>query len=111
MAERETGTVKWFNPRNGYGFIIRDRGEDIFVHHTGISGTGYRKLRRGQRVEFSVVEGEKGIQAQDVVVLEEPESTMDTRIADETATSMDDDSEDSLVWGDTDIVEEKDEER
>ncbi|NOY05542.1 MAG: cold shock domain-containing protein [Chlorobi bacterium] len=111
MAERETGTVKWFNPRNGYGFIIRDMGEDIFVHHTGISGTGYRKLRRGQRVEFSVVEGEKGLQAQDVEVLEEPETTMNTAGVDEAALDAGDEPEDSMVWDDTDILEEQDEEK
>ncbi len=108
MAERETGTVKWFNPRNGYGFIIRDMGEDIFVHHTGISGTGYRKLRRGQRVEFSVVAGEKGLQAQDVEVLEEPESTMNT--ATETTMESSDESGDPMIWDDSDILEEQDRE-
>ena len=63
------GKVKWFNPRKGYGFIERDIGGDVFVHFSGIRGTGYRTLDEGQRVEFSVVDGEKGLQAQDVTAL------------------------------------------
>jgi len=70
MAERETGTVKWFNNTKGYGFIARDTGEDIFVHYTGIRGTGYRALQEGQKVEFEVTQTEKGLQAQDVVPIE-----------------------------------------
>lgn len=66
MAERETGTVKWFNTSKGYGFITRDQGTDIFVHYSAIRGEGYRSLEEGQRVEFSVGKGEKGPQAQDV---------------------------------------------
>lgn len=69
MAGRETGTVKWFNRTKGYGFIQRDLGGDVFVHHSAISGGGYRTLDEGQRVEFTVVQGEKGPQAQDVAVL------------------------------------------
>jgi CspA family cold shock protein len=69
MAERETGTVKWFNDSKGYGFIEREQGEDIFVHFTSIRGEGYRSLDEGQKVEFTVTEGEKGPQAQDVVAL------------------------------------------
>ncbi len=71
MAERETGTVKWFDNGKGYGFIQRDTGEDIFVHYSAIVGTGFRSLSEGQRVEFLVVEGEKGPQAQDVTVSSE----------------------------------------
>ena len=67
MAEREFGTVKWFNGSKGYGFIERDEGDDIFVHYSAIQGDGYRNLEEGQRVEFSVVQGQKGLQAQDVV--------------------------------------------
>lgn len=66
MAERETGTVKWFNTSKGYGFITRDQGTDIFVHYSAIRGEGYRSLEEGQRVEFDVGKGEKGPQAQDV---------------------------------------------
>lgn len=69
MAERESGTVKWFNNTKGYGFITRDAGDDIFVHYSSIRGEGYRSLREGQKVEFSVVDSEKGLQAQDVIVL------------------------------------------
>ncbi len=68
---REEGLVKWFNYTKGFGFITRDSGDDIFVHFKSIrgEGEGKRGLRDGQRVEFSVVEGDKGLQADDVVVL------------------------------------------
>jgi CspA family cold shock protein len=69
VADRETGTVKWFNSNKGYGFIERDNGKDVFVHYSAISGAGYRSLEEGQRVEFTVVQGDKGPQAQDVVVV------------------------------------------
>lgn len=69
VAERETGTVKWFNANKGYGFIERDAGGDVFVHYSAIRGTGYRSLEEGQRVEFDVTQGEKGPQAQDVASL------------------------------------------
>ena len=71
MAERETGTVKWFNGSKGYGFISRDEGNDIFVHSSAIGGDGYRSLEEGQKVEFVVTEGQKGLQAQDVTVVPE----------------------------------------
>jgi len=67
MAERETGTIKWFNSTKGYGFITRDQGGDIFVHYTSIRGEGYRTLEEGMKVEFEVTDGQKGPQAQDVV--------------------------------------------
>ena len=67
--ERETGTVKWFNESKGYGFIARDEGGDIFVHYSGIEGTGYRILEEGQRVEFTVGEGLKGPAAVNVQVI------------------------------------------
>lgn len=70
MAERETGIVKWFNTTKGYGFITRDQGEDVFVHYTAVRGEGFRSLSEGQRVEFTVAEGTKGPQAQDVDVLD-----------------------------------------
>lgn len=69
MAGREIGNVKWFNNAKGYGFIERDQGQDIFVHYSAINGDGYRSLVEGQRVEFTVVEGQKGLQAQDVVII------------------------------------------
>jgi CspA family cold shock protein len=69
MSERQTGTVKWFNGTKGYGFIEQDAGGDIFVHYSAIVGEGYRNLEEGQRVEFSVTDGPKGPQAQDVVAI------------------------------------------
>ena len=70
MSERETGTVKWFDNSKGYGFIQRSAGEDVFVHFRAIQGDGYRTLNEGQRVEFSVVQGQKGLQAEDVATPE-----------------------------------------
>jgi CspA family cold shock protein len=69
MSEREVGTVKWFNGAKGYGFITREGAEDVFVHHTAIQGEGYKNLNEGQRVEFSVERGPKGLQATNVVGL------------------------------------------
>jgi CspA family cold shock protein len=69
MSDRQTGTVKWFNGTKGYGFIEQDSGGDIFVHYSAIVGDGYRNLEDGQRVEFTVTEGPKGPQAQDVVAI------------------------------------------
>ena len=63
------GTVKWFSESKGYGFIARDAGGDIFVHYSGIEGSGYRILEEGQRVEFTVGEGLKGPAAVNVQVV------------------------------------------
>ena len=63
MAERESGTVKWFNDGKGYGFITRDAGGDVFVHFSEIQGDGFRSLAEGQKVEFEVAQGQKGLQA------------------------------------------------
>jgi len=63
VTEKETGTVKWFNDAKGYGFISREAGEDVFVHHTAIEGEGFRSLQEDQRVEFAVEQGPKGLQA------------------------------------------------
>ncbi len=65
---RETGSVKWFNANKGFGFITRDSGDDVFVHFRSIRGDGHRVLKDGQRVEFEVTEGDKGLQAEDVAI-------------------------------------------
>jgi CspA family cold shock protein len=62
----EKGTVKWFNDAKGFGFITRENGEDVFVHFTAIRANGFRSLQEGQQVEFNVVKGKKGWQAEDV---------------------------------------------
>lgn len=68
MSERNSGTVKWFNNSRGYGFIsCENKSEDIFVHYRSIQGDGYRSLDEGQLVEFSLAEGDKGLQAEEVV--------------------------------------------
>ena len=69
MSERVLGTVKWFNGSKGYGFIEREEGEDVFVHFSAIQGEGFRNLEEGQRVEFEVEQGEKGLQAANVVAV------------------------------------------
>lgn len=69
MAERETGTVKWFNSVKGYGFIQREQGQDLFVHYSSINSEGYKSLKDGQKVEFVVEEGDKGLQAKEVIVV------------------------------------------
>jgi len=61
-----TGTVKWFNDAKGFGFISQEGGEDVFVHHTAISMDGFRTLKEGERVEFEVIQGPKGLQAANV---------------------------------------------
>ena len=68
MSERKIGTVKWFNSTKGFGFIEVENEKDVFVHYSEINADGYRSLDEGQRVEFTVVDGQKGPQAQNVVV-------------------------------------------
>jgi len=63
---KETGTVKWFNDAKGYGFITRENGPDVFVHHSAIQGEGFKSLAEDQEVEFEVTQGQKGLQAQNV---------------------------------------------
>ncbi len=70
MSEREQGVVKWFNEAKGFGFIQRDGAEDVFVHYTAIQMAGFKTLQEGQRVEFSVEQGRKGLQAVEVRPLE-----------------------------------------
>ena len=69
MSERIVGTVKWFNGAKGYGFIAREGGEDVFVHFSAIAMEGYKTLTEGQRVEFEVVQGQKGLQAANVIAI------------------------------------------
>jgi len=66
MSDREVGTVKWFNDSKGFGFISRENGPDVFVHFRAIQGTGFRTLQEGQKVSFKVVQGQKGLQADEV---------------------------------------------
>lgn len=68
---RTQGTVKWFDDAKGFGFITAETGKDVFVHHSAIQGQGFKSLREGQRVEFEVVQGQKGPAAQNVTKLEE----------------------------------------
>lgn len=71
MADRSTGTVKWFNNARGYGFITRgDNTDDIFVHYRSINGEGYKSLNEGQSVEFDLTESDKGLQAENVICMQ-----------------------------------------
>ncbi len=69
MADRENGTVKWFNDAKGFGFISRENGEDVFVHFRAIQSQGFKSLKEGQKVSFTVVQGQKGLQADAVEAL------------------------------------------
>ncbi|MFQ5578370.1 MAG: cold-shock protein [Anaerolineae bacterium] len=68
MEGRVTGTVKWFNPTKGFGFIEQDGGKDVFVHYSAIASTGFRTLEEGQRVEFTLEQGQKGPAAGNVTL-------------------------------------------
>ena len=68
MSDRQIGTVKWFNDAKGFGFISRANGPDVFVHFRAITGSGYRSLEEGQKVEFDITQGQKGPQAENVKV-------------------------------------------
>jgi cold shock protein len=70
MLEIVQGTVKWFSGAKGYGFLEREGADDVFVHYSAIVGDGYKSLQEGQSVEFSIEEGEKGLQAVNVTVVE-----------------------------------------
>ncbi len=65
------GTVKWFDTAKGYGFITTDDGEELFVHYSSIKNEGFKQLKRGQKVEFEIIEGDRGPQASEVIALEE----------------------------------------
>lgn len=69
MSEKVNGTVKWFNESKGFGFIEQTSGPDVFVHFSAITGDGFRTLTEGQKVEFTVTTGQKGPQAENLVVL------------------------------------------
>jgi len=69
MADRENGTVKWFNDAKGFGFISGENGEDVFVHFRSIQSEGFKSLKEGQKVSFTVVQGQKGLQADAVEAL------------------------------------------
>ncbi len=69
MSNRIQGTVKWFNATKGFGFISREGGPDVFVHYSAITGSGYRSLEEGQKVEFTIEQGPKGLQASSVVAI------------------------------------------
>ncbi len=69
MSDRVTGTVKWFNSSKGFGFIQQENGEDVFVHYKAIVGDGFKTLEDNQKVEFEIVQGEKGPQASNVTVV------------------------------------------
>jgi len=64
------GTVKWFDPKKGFGFVLNDEGQDVFVHYTSIGGEGFRCLRNGQEVEYEEIASDKGLQGKDVKILQ-----------------------------------------
>lgn len=70
-AARKRGVVKWFNAEKGYGFITPESGEDVFVHYSEIQSTGYRALNDGDKVEFDITQGQKGLQASKVIILKD----------------------------------------
>ena len=69
MSNTTTGSVKWFNEAKGFGFIAQDSGPDVFAHFSAISGSGFKTLAEGQRVSFTVVKGQKGPQAENIVAI------------------------------------------
>ncbi|MBC9249955.1 cold-shock protein [Pseudomonas alcaligenes] len=69
MSARQTGTVKWFNDEKGFGFITPESGADLFVHYRSIQSAGFKSLKEGQKVSFVAVQGQKGMQADDVQVI------------------------------------------
>lgn len=107
MANRERGTVKWFDDEKGYGFIEQDVGEDLFVHYSDIEQEGYKTLEEGQAVEFDIEETEKGLAAKKVVVVEDGDESLEQEES-EAEESFEPETED-LGTGDdfdTDTLEE-----
>ena len=104
MAERYIGTVKWFSAPKGYGFIGREDGEeDVFVHFSAIQMEGYKRLKEGQKVEFSIEEGPKGLQAANVILSEEEAAAVEE-------TSDEEPSAEPVIEEQEDEEEEKEEE-
>ncbi len=68
-AKNTTGTVKWFNATKGFGFIQQENGSDVFVHYNNIKSEGFKSLNEGQKVQFNVTQGKKGLQAEDVILI------------------------------------------
>ncbi len=69
MSNTTSGTVKWFNEAKGFGFIEQESGPDVFVHFSAIASSGFKTLREGQKVEFTVTQGQKGLQAENIVTI------------------------------------------
>ena len=69
MSDVQKGTVKWFNEAKGFGFIAPENGADVFAHYSEISGSGFKTLAEGQKVEFNVTDGQKGPQAENIIAL------------------------------------------
>ena len=72
MSDREIGHVKWFNEKKGFGFIVNEHGDDIFVHYKDIQGVGFKTLHENDAVTYTVDKGPKGFKAQDVIMVGEP---------------------------------------
>ncbi len=88
MSQRETGTVKWFNDRKGFGFISREQGDDLFVHYSSLEGDGFRTLKENDRVEFTVTSTDKGLQAENVILVGPAEVAPEEMAEPEQATKL-----------------------